>query len=310
MSKFKLLFCTFFFIFASINLYADDVKILIKIHNEIITNIDIKNEKKYLLFLNSKLIELSDERVNEIAKNSLIKEIIKRNELENYYDLEIQNDYLDSVEKNFLKKNGIKSKSQFVEFLKNKGLDYETIKNKLKIEAYWNQFIYNKYINNIKINKENLRLSVIAQYENKDKKFEYNLSEILFTETLNDSLEETLKKINNSININGFENTANILSVSNTSKNGGLIGWVNELQISEIIKKNIIDLDINQISKPIKIKGGYLIIKINDKREYKQKINIKQQIDELISKETNRQLNAFSNIFYKKLKKNILINEF
>ena len=59
MSKYKLLFCTFFFIFASINLYADDVKILIKIHNEIITNIDIKNEKKYLLFLNSKLIELN-----------------------------------------------------------------------------------------------------------------------------------------------------------------------------------------------------------------------------------------------------------
>ena len=279
-------------------------------HNEIITNLDIKNEKKYLLFLNSKLVELSNERVGEIAKNSLIKEIIKRKELENYYNLEIQNEFLDNVEKNFLKKNNIKNKSQFVEFLNNKGLNYESIKNKLKIEAYWNKLIYNKYVNNIKINKENLRLSVISQYENKNKKFEYNLSEILFTETLNESLDETLKKIKNSINVNGFENTANILSVSSTSKNGGLIGWVNELQISEIIKKNLIDLDLNEISEPIKIKGGYLIIKINDKREYKQKININQQIDELINKETNRQLNAFSNIFYKKLKKNILINEF
>ncbi len=310
MSKYKLLFCIFFSVFVSTSLNADSVKIVVKIHNEIITNIDIKNEKKYLLFLNSKLVELSNERVGEIAKNSLIKEIIKRKELENYYNLEIQNEFLDNVEKNFLKKNNIKNKSQFVEFLNNKGLNYESIKNKLKIEAYWNKLIYNKYVNNIKINKENLRLSVISQYENKNKKFEYNLSEILFTETLNESLDETLKKIKNSINVNGFENTANILSVSSTSKNGGLIGWVNELQISEIIKKNLIDLDLNEISEPIKIKGGYLIIKINDKREYKQKININQQIDELINKETNRQLNAFSNIFYKKLKKNILINEF
>ena len=114
----------------------------------------------------------------------------------------------------------------------------------------------------------------------------------------------------NSINEVGFENTANIFSVSSTSKNGGLIGWVNELQISKTIKKEIIKLNKGEISLPIKIGGGYLIIKINDKRETKQIIDVDNQLNELINKETNRQLNSYSLIFYKRLKKNIQIDEF
>ena len=69
-------------------------------------------------------------------------------------------------------------------------------------------------------------------------------------------------------------------------------------------------LKINETTKPIKIKGGYLILKLNDKREINEVVDVEKQIEELINKERNRQLNAFSNIYYKKLKKNILINEF
>ncbi len=310
MNKFKLLFYILIFFSATLVLKAESIKIIFKIKNEIITNIDIKNERKYLLFLNPKLNSLKNSEVDEIVKNSLINEIIKKNELENYYDFNEKDQFFEEIEKNFLESNSIKNKDKFIEFLKKKELNYETIKYKLQIEAYWNQLIYSKYYKNIKINKQNLKESVLNQYKNKDKKFEYNLSEILFTESLNESLDETYNKITKSINKIGFENTANVISVSDTSKNGGLIGWINELQISENIKKNIIRLEIDQVSKPIKIKGGYLLIKLNNKREFKKVIKIENQINELINKETNRQLNAFSNIFLKKLKKRILINEF
>ncbi len=84
---------------------------------------------------------------------------------------------------------------------------------------------------------------------------------------------------------------------------------MNELQFSENIKKNILNLSKNEISEPIKIEGGYLLIKLNDKREFNQKINIDNQLKELVKLEKNRQLNAFSIIYYKRLKKNIQINE-
>ena len=148
------------------------------------------------------------------------------------------------------------------------------------------------------------------QYKSNKNKYEYNLSEIFFTDNVAESLDKTVERIIANINDIGFENTANLLSISDTSKNGGLIGWINELQISENIKKNIIILKEGEISKPIKIGGGYLLIKLNKSRELKQKINIENQLKEMVNKETNRQLNSFSNIYFKRLKKNIQIDEF
>ena len=297
-----------FFIFFS-NLFANSIKIIVKVQDEIITNLDIDNEKKYLTFLNPKLKELNNSRINEIAKNSLIREIIKKNELEKIYDFEKTGDLIDVVEKNFLESKNISNKTEFIQILKNQKLNYETIKKKLQIEALWNQFIYNKYAKNIRINENSLKESVISQFKDKNKKYEYNLSEIFFTETQDKSLNETLKKIIFSIEEIGFENTANIYSISSTSKNGGLIGWVNELQISEKIKKNILNLNTNEISKPIRIENGYLLVKVNERREFKQKINLENQLKELINKETNRQLNSFSIIYYKRLRKNIRVDE-
>ena len=134
--------------------------------------------------------------------------------------------------------------------------------------------------------------------------------EIFFTEGIEETLDQKIKKINKSINDIGFENTANIYSISNTSNKGGLIGWINELQLSNIIGKEIKKLNVDEISKVIKIQNGYILIKLNDKKEFNQKINVNDQLKRLINNETNRQLNNFSTIHYKRLKKNIDIDEY
>ena len=144
------------------------------------------------------------------------------------------------------------------------------IREKLKVEAYWNQLIYDKYSKNLKINKIELKEKILNNLKNK-KRFEYNLSEILYTSKNNESHNSILKKINQNIEKIGFENTANIFSISNSSKNGGLIGWINELQLSSKVRNEINKLEIGQVSKPIKIQNGYLLIKINDKKEFKEK---------------------------------------
>ena len=309
MKKIKYILFVIFFFIINFNVYCASIKIITKVDNEIITNIDIQNEKKYLLFLNPKLDQLNRNKIDEIAKNSLITEIIKKKELDKIYDTSKMENFLNSIEQRFLKNKNIKNKSEFIMILKKRDLEYDHIMSKLYIEALWNQLIYSKFSKNIRINEEDMRKNILIQFQNEKKKYEYDLSEILFTENISENFDETLKKIKKSIINVGFENTANIFSISSTSKNGGLIGWVNELQISENIKKHIIKLKIGQVSNPIKIGGGYLIIKLNNKKEFSQKVELENEVNELIAKETNRQLNTYSVIFYKKLKKNTKINE-
>ena len=66
----------------------------------------------------------------------------------------------------------------------------------------------------------------------------------------------------------------------------------------------------NEITKPLKYPNGYLILKINDKKEMKQLVSLDKELEELIKFEKNRQLNQFSILFYKKLQQNTIINEY
>ena len=308
----KIKFFLIFIVFLSLNSHVlgDLVEIKVKVQNKIITNLDIENEKRYLFFLNPKLRELEKIRIQNIAIESLITDIIKKKELEKYFDFSKNRKLIDIVEKNLYFKKNIKNKENFLALLESLNLNYDVIREKLYIEALWNRLVYEKYSSNVVINKNELKKKIQDQINQDNKKFSYNLSEIFFEDNLNESLDKKILKINESIKNVGFENTANIYSSTNTAKRGGLIGWINELQMSDKIIKEISKLNINQVSKPIKLQNGYILIKLNDKKEFKQKINIDEELKKLINNETNRQLNNFSTIFYKKLKKNIEINEY
>jgi len=297
------------FFFNIKNSFSLEVKIKAEIDNIIITNIDIENEKKYLIFLNPKLKELNEKDIEKIAKNSLIREIIKEKELKKFFDIDKKYNFVDRIENNLLLKKNIK-KNEFINLLKVNEMNYSEIRKKLKIEALWNQLIYKKYFKNIKVDKDLLRKRILNEFQNVEKKYEYNLSEIVFEEKINESYEVTLKKIGESIKNIGFENTANILSISNTSKNGGLIGWVNELQISVKLRDKLKKLKINEVSEAIKIPNGYLLVKLNNKKEFTQQINIEKELKKLLDYETNNQLNNFSIIFYKRLEQNAEVNEY
>ena len=304
-----LIFLTFIVLINNNFSYGFEIKIKAEIDNIIITNIDIDNEKKYLIFLNSKLRDLNQIDLDKVAKESLIREVIKEKELKKFFDTNIKYKLVDKIEKNLLLKKKLK-KSELIDLLEINNMDYEQIRKKLRIETLWNQLIYKKYIKNIKIDEVLLKERILDQFNKTEKKYEYNLSEIVFEQKLGESYEATIKTIDESIKNVGFENTANILSISNSSKNGGLIGWVNELQISKEINNKLKKLNINEVTKPIKIPNGYLLIKVNDKKELTQELDIEKELKNLIDYETNNQLNNFSIIFYKRLKQNTEINEY
>ena len=68
-------------------------------------------------------------------------------------------------------------------------------------------------------------------------------------------------------------------------------------------------IKIGEFTKPIVIPGGFLILYIENLREIKRDINFEREINNIIEKKTNDQLNQFSNIYINKIKKNIQLNE-
>jgi len=135
------------------------------------------------------------------------------------------------------------------------------------------------------------------------------LFEILFDIKKDENLDSKLNVIKNDIKIKGFENSAIIHSLSPTAKTGGELGWIKTSSLSDKIKEEIKDLKIGEITKPIVIPGGFLLLKIQNKRITKKNLNIEKELKLAVRNKTNEQLNQFSIIYFNKIKKDILINE-
>ena len=295
-------------IFVQNYLFAmENVKIILKINDEIITNIDVQKEYNYLIALNNDFKKVNKEKALLIAKESIIKEKIKKKEIEKYYDLGKENKYFKNVFENFYKSLGLNNKKQFKKYIEKYGLTYRDIKQKIRIETKWNQLIYTKYNEQVKIDLEKLRKIILKQKENQNS---YLLSEILFKSETNEHVNKKYELIKKSIESVGFKNSANIYSIAETSKVGGKIGWVNENQLSKEIVKKLEKLKINEYTKPINLIEGYLLLKVEDIKKIKNNnLNIDKELKKLENYERNKQLNRMSNIFFNKIKSNTTINE-
>ncbi len=301
-------FFLFFLILFSTSVFSTEKAFIqISVDKEIITNVDIKKESDYLEILNPNLSTLGEKKINQIAKKSLITEIIKNNEINKLLVSNENNELKENLLKNLYTKLNL-SKPEFENLLiQKKNYTLDEIKRKLMIDILWNDLIYFKFKDQIKIDKSKL-LAKIEDAAEKDKK-EYLLSEIIFEKDVNQNLNELIKKIQSSIKEIGFGNTANIYSISDTSKFGGKIGWVNETSLSNIINQNLQNKNINEFTDVIQVGNNFLILMIDDIKFTKIKIDKDEELKKLIEFETNRQLNQFSKIYFNKSKINYIINE-
>ena len=307
-NKIKLIFIKLFIIFffnnvgnASINSF-----IVLKINNEIITNIDIKQEYNYLVALNNELKNLDEASGMKLAKDSIIREKIKQNELAKYFEFDHTQSYLEKIIKRFYLNLNLNNINEFENYLQEFDITLDHVKKKLEIEVLWNDLIYKKYNKQLNIDKDKLKKKI--KTKNNEKKM-YELSEIVFQVDKKKNLIKLIKKIKESIEIKGFKNTANIYSISDSSKFGGKIGWIREEQLSSLIINEIKKLNIGEITNPINIPGGFLILKLENVKTEKVEIDFNEELKNLIKFETERQLNQFSVIYFNKLKLNSKISE-
>ncbi len=308
MNKFKkyLIFSIMVIMTINTNSYSSENKILLKINNEIITTVDILNEINYLSVINENFNDVENNQKFEIARNSIVKEKIKVIELSKHYKkIKINEDILDNIIKSYFSKLNINSISDFENYFNQINIDTDFIKNKIAIEVLWNQLIYSKFYKSVKIDENEIKNNI----SNKKKQKEYLLSEIVFETEKNQRLNEKFKLIKKIIDEKNFSQAVLMYSISDSSKNGGKLNWIKENVLNKVIRDKLEKLKIGEITEPIVIPGGFLILKIENIREVNQKINLDQETKLIIEKKTNDQLTRFSNIYFNKIKKDITINE-
>ena len=305
--KIILIYLTSIFFIYSSNSFSIENKILVKIENQIITSLDVNNEYKYLIALNPSLKNSKKEDIIKLSKRSIINERIKKIEIEkNFNNPQIPEKFLDIILKNVYFKIGIDNIDDFKKYLTINDIDFENVKNKLEIEALWNELILIKFSSKVSINEDNLRKKI--QENNKFSK-SYLLSEISFEVSNLNDLESKYTEIRDVINNKGFDFAALKYSVSETSKIGGKLDWINENSLNKQIKDAIKDLKINDFTKPINVSSGFLILKINDVKNTQTEVNVEDELKKLTNFEKNNQLNQYSKIYFNKVKRNLQIDE-
>ncbi len=302
----KLFFILIIFFYNSLSFSQIEIKY--KIDDEIITNIDILNEKKYLLFLRPNLSKIPENEILKISLDTLVREIIKKKEIDKVFKKQPNEKFLNEIKNNLFKFKKVKNEDEFRNLLGKNGIKYNKIIEKVKYEALWNDLIFRKFNSLVKINRNKLKEKLRDQLKN-NKKYEYNLSELLFELDQSENFNSKYIRIIDYINSTNFKNAASKFSIAGSNNKGGQIGWIKETLLSKNLSKILKKMKINEITTPIEYPNGYLILKINNKREMKQVNDINKELEDLVKFERNNQLNQFSLLYFKKLKQNTKINE-
>jgi len=286
--------------------YAIENKIIVRVNNEIVTSIDILNEINYLKLLNPEIKELNNEQLFEISKNSLIREKIKKIYLLKIIDkISIEEKYLNNLIKNIYSQKNIKSLQDYKLYLKNNNINYKYFKNKITIESLWNEMIFQKFNSKVKINKDQIKKEILNNPEEK-----LLLSEILVAKSKDNEMKLKFNQIQEDIQREGFSNAASIHSISETASRGGKIGWIDKNSLNKLLANKLSKLNIGDYTDPILTPSGYLIVKLENKKDNEvSEEDIEKKIERLVKIKTNQQLNQFSNIYLNKLKKDVVINE-
>ncbi len=285
-----------------------NIFIVSTVNEEIITNIDVDSETKYLMALNPSLKKLSKSEIYDYAKNSIINEKIKKYEIEKFYKIKPNEELLIKIISDIYIGLGIETLDEFKSYLKENFVSFDQVKKKLSIEIAWNDLIIDRFQNEIIVDVKKIK-DDIENKINVTQAEKLLLSEIIFTVNEKKNIENKFNELIESIEKIGFEETARIYSLSDSRKDGGKIGWIYSSQLSNEIYTNLSKIKIGEYTKPIVAPGGFIILKLIDKKLEEVKVDKKEQLNRMIEFERNKQLTRFSTLYYKRVFNNAVINE-
>ena len=307
------LICLILFLNYCTQINANEQSIIIKykVNDDLITNYDIAKEAKYLAALNTQLQDIDLNQLLELGEKSLIKEKIKKYELEKYYKINYESTAANPYIENFKKRLGFKNNSNFETYLINYETNIDEIKKKLIIELTWNKMIIDFYQDSILINEEKISETLEKIISEKKIQKSFELNEIVFSAKNENDFLKKYEKIIADIENLSFEKAAAIHSISSTANTGGNIGWVNQSQLSEKISSEVANLDLGNYTKPINSAGGSIILQLKNKKDISvEDIDRELELSKIMSAEKDRQLNEFSIIHFKKIENKSYVKKF
>ena len=289
------------------NIAICEVYIVAEINQEVVTNVDLDFEKRYLVSLNPNLKKLDKNRIEKYAKNSLINERLKKQAIEKRFKITPNETLLSKVIADIYSSIGFSSLSDFQSYLSQNKINLERVKEKISIEIAWNDLIVKTFANEIEID-QNIMGKKLEKFDKQEVE-KLLISEIIFTINEKKELELKYNEIKKSINEIGFEETARIYSLSDSKTSGGNLGWIFKNQLSKEIKDELNKITIGDFTRPIVTSGGFLILKLNDTKTENVEFDKDVELKKMIEFERERQFTRFSTLYYKRIYNNAEINE-
>ncbi|MAJ22440.1 MAG: hypothetical protein CBC24_01325 [Candidatus Pelagibacter sp. TMED64] len=301
------LFSALFFFIISFKCNALVVgKIIATVGDKPVTSVDLINEIKLLNIINKGALSNQEPKIlQRIGLRSLVDRMIKQIEIDKFNANRFSQAVVEE-EIQIICKNLEIDKNQLKKVFQNNNVPFAYLEKRIASELKWNSFIYQYYKNRIKINDNEIieKLNKI-----KKRKFfnEYLLSEIVLEKISGEDFNSEIKKIKDSIKVNGFNQTAIAMSTSGTAQNGGNLGWINEKQLYGEVKKEISKTKVGSVTKAVSLPEGVIIFKINDKREIKIKIDLEKEKQNLVNVQKNKQFNTYSSLHFQNIKNSTLV---
>ena len=284
--------CIIFFFITPL-IASNNLKIITKVGNEIITSYELENKIKITLFLageelnQSNITEIKNLSLKTLVDNRLKKEEIKRYKFKKANEKRVSN-YLANLAKKF--NLPVKDLDNF---FKNNGLEFNLFLEEIKTEFQWQSLIYNIYAKKINLDEKEIANELNKIILEQKLVIDYNLSEIETKFLKENELKEIIDYINNF----SFEKAAQKYSVSTSAIDGGSIGWINSESLSNNILELLKNLNVGEYTKPIKRDDSFFIFYLNDKRKVSNfdKDNLEKLKKSIINKKTNDLLTMYSN---------------
>ena len=277
--------------------------IVVKVGNDLITSIDIKNEIITNLIISKQ--KVTQETINgnkDYAVKNLISKSIKRAEVNKYsvtaYNKNDLRNYALGIAKKF--NTNIKGLKKI---FKESNINYETFEKNYETELLWNSFIFSIYKNQININIVEVANEVKVLL--KTQIIEYNISEIEILKSENE--KQKIDEVFELIKKEGFEVAAKKLSIAKSSKNSGLLGWVSNRSFSKTYLDEIKRIKINEISSPMNNKNSITIFRINNLRKSNDLRKADVLKDKVLARKKQDKLNLFSRSHFSNLENTIAI---
>ena len=275
--------------------------------NKAITESDIIKEIKIILILSDQPYSVEKrEMLQSVAVRESVKRNIKKIEIEKYNNLSYNEMDLSRELIAIAEQANTDIQTLKIKFAQN-GIDFSNVVENIKIELLWNSLIFNLYKNRLNINLSEVDEQLENLNKNKDIN-EYLISEIIIEPVSKDKLDFEIKKIKEEIKVQGFEKVAMEKSISDSSINGGDLGWVSQNLISKEFQSKIINTPIGEISDPVLLPKGIVFFKVRDKRISNKIFNIEEAKQQLINSEKTKILNMYSLSHYDTLRRTVAIN--